>query len=123
MSFVQLHEFVQCQYVQSRPYGSDAGDLALYCPSLMPLIGMGTPKTTPVSLNKSAYCNSNECKPSVSSKITTQNYITGKANYHNFDFPCYWYGTGITVRVPLFIEEGEDVLVRTDTGLYDGRAN
>lgn len=31
--------------------------------------------------------------------------------------------TGITVRVPLFINEGEDVLVRTDTGLYDGRAN
>ena len=98
MSFVKLHEFVQCQYVQSRPYGSDAGNLALYCPSLMPMIGMGTPKTTPVSLNKSAYCNSNECKPSVSSKITTQNYITGKANYHDFDFPCYWYGTGITVR-------------------------
>ncbi len=30
--------------------------------------------------------------------------------------------TGITVRVPLFIEEGEMVLVRTDTGEYDGRA-
>lgn len=30
--------------------------------------------------------------------------------------------TGIEVRVPLFIEEGELVLVRTDTGEYDGRA-
>ena len=30
--------------------------------------------------------------------------------------------TGITVRVPLFINEGEEVLVRTDTGEYDGRA-
>ncbi len=30
--------------------------------------------------------------------------------------------TGITVRVPLFIEEGETVLVRTDNGEYDGRA-
>ena len=30
--------------------------------------------------------------------------------------------TGITVRVPLFIEEGEVVLVRTDNGEYDGRA-
>lgn len=30
--------------------------------------------------------------------------------------------TGIRVRVPLFIEEGELVLVRTDNGAYDGRA-
>lgn len=30
--------------------------------------------------------------------------------------------TGLTVRVPLFIENGEEVLVRTDNGEYDGRA-
>lgn len=30
--------------------------------------------------------------------------------------------TGLKVRVPLFIEEGEEVLVRTDNGDYDGRA-
>ena len=30
--------------------------------------------------------------------------------------------TGLKVRVPLFIEEGEEVLVRTDNGQYDGRA-
>jgi len=30
--------------------------------------------------------------------------------------------TGLTVRVPLFIEEGEVVLVRTDNGEFDGRA-
>ncbi|MBR5996679.1 MAG: elongation factor P [Bacilli bacterium] len=30
--------------------------------------------------------------------------------------------TGLVVRVPLFIEEGEEVLVRTDNGEYDGRA-
>ena len=30
--------------------------------------------------------------------------------------------TGIKVRVPLVIEEGETVLVRTDNGDYDGRA-
>ncbi|MBQ9266505.1 MAG: elongation factor P [Bacilli bacterium] len=30
--------------------------------------------------------------------------------------------TGHTVRVPLFINEGDTVLVRTDTGDYDGRA-
>ncbi len=30
--------------------------------------------------------------------------------------------TGLKVRVPLFISEGEEILVRTDNGLYDGRA-
>jgi len=30
--------------------------------------------------------------------------------------------TGLQVKVPLFIEEGETVLVRTDNGEYDGRA-
>ena len=30
--------------------------------------------------------------------------------------------TGLKIRVPLFIEEGEVVLVRTDNGQYDGRA-
>ena len=30
--------------------------------------------------------------------------------------------TGLTIRVPLFIEEGEEVIVRTDTGDYDSRA-
>ena len=31
--------------------------------------------------------------------------------------------TGLKVRVPLFIEQGEEVYVRTDNGNYDGRAN
>ena len=31
--------------------------------------------------------------------------------------------TGLKIRVPLFVNEGDDVLVRTDTGEYDGRAN
>lgn len=31
--------------------------------------------------------------------------------------------TGLKIRVPLFINEGDDVLVRTDTGAYNGRAN
>lgn len=30
--------------------------------------------------------------------------------------------TGLKIRVPLFIDNGETVLVRTDTGDYDGRA-
>ncbi len=31
--------------------------------------------------------------------------------------------TGYKLRVPLFIDNGETIMVRTDTGEYDGRAN
>ena len=30
--------------------------------------------------------------------------------------------TGLKTKVPMFIEEGEVVMVRTDNGEYDGRA-
>lgn len=31
--------------------------------------------------------------------------------------------TGLTVKVPLFVGQDENVYVRTDNGQYDGRAN
>ena len=31
--------------------------------------------------------------------------------------------TGLKVKVPLFISQGEEIYVRTDNGQYDGRAN
>ena len=51
-----------------------------------------------------------ECEPAV--RGDTVNKATKEAKLE----------TGITVRVPLFISEGETVLVRTDTGEYDSRA-
>ena len=51
-----------------------------------------------------------ECEPAV--RGDTVNKATKEAKLE----------TGITVRVPLFISEGEVVLVRTDTGEYDSRA-
>ena len=94
----QLDQRVSVNYVQVKPYGTSSGSLKVYCPSLMPNIGMGVPKVTPVSLNKSAYCNANDCKPTISSKINTQNYLTALAPYHDFDFPCYSFGSTITVH-------------------------
>ena len=31
--------------------------------------------------------------------------------------------TGLEIKVPMFIAEGETIIVRTDTGEYDGRSN
>ena len=51
-----------------------------------------------------------ECEPAV--RGDTVNKATKEAKLE----------TGITVRVPLFISEGEVILVRTDNGEYDSRA-
>ena len=51
-----------------------------------------------------------ECEPAV--RGDTVNKATKEAKLE----------TGLTVRVPLFISEGETVLVRTDNGEYDSRA-
>lgn len=98
MSFYNIEEKISVQYVETKPYGSSSGSLRVYCPSSMPLIGMGKPKITPVSLNKSAYCNAADCKPSVSSKISTQNYVTAAEPYNQFEKPCYYFGDTLTVR-------------------------
>lgn len=90
-------ESIQATYVDANPYGSSEGSLRVYIPSLMPLITMGNPRVTPVSLNKSCYCNSNDCKPAISSKLDTQNYVTARASYNEYKYGCYWFGSGLRV--------------------------
>ena len=51
-----------------------------------------------------------ECQPAV--RGDTVNKATKEATLE----------TGLVVRVPLFVNEGDDVIVRTDTAQYDGRA-
>lgn len=62
-------------YISPRSNGN-VSSLRLYIPVLMPLISKGSPKQTPVSLNKSCIVNATECKPTISSTIRTQNYKT-----------------------------------------------
>ena len=93
------NQLLTAKYVHASPYGSSSGSLKVYIPELMPSISMGKPKTTPVSLNKTCYANANDCKPSVSSKINTQNYVTALApyEYNTYKDPCYYYGSTVMV--------------------------
>ena len=91
------NQFLSANYVESTPYGSSSGALRVYIPEIMPMIGMGKPKVTPVALNKACFANANDCKPAVSSRISTQNYVTAKAPYTGYSLPCYWFGSGIKV--------------------------
>ena len=63
----------------------------------MPLITMGQPITTPVSLNKSCYINAPDCAPSIAANLNTQNYVTAKSSYNDYDMPCYWFGSSLKV--------------------------
>ena len=71
----------------------------------MPLISMGVPKTTPISLNRSCFINAEDCKPSIASMINTQNFVTAKASYNSYRKPCYYYGKELRV-----IPKNEDFL-------------
>lgn len=53
------------------------GDLQVNIPKLMPLISRGKPKVSPpFGLSAGCLCNSGDCKPTVSSQICSQNFIT-----------------------------------------------
>lgn len=55
---------------------SNASNLQLYIPKLMPQINFGVPKVVPLPINKSILVNDEECKPTISTTINTQNYKT-----------------------------------------------
>ena len=93
-----VDQIIKGYYVNSNPYGTSDGSLKVYLPELMPMISMGNPRSTPSSLNSSCYCNASDCKPSVSSSINTQNFVTAKAPYTTYELPCYRYGTEIAVQ-------------------------
>lgn len=85
-------------YVHVKPYGTSSGSLKVYIPSIMSKIPMGAPKITPVSINKSAFINANDCKPALANMLNTQNYATAKAPYNQYKLPCYYFGDVIDVN-------------------------
>lgn len=67
-------------YVNTTPWGSSSGNFKVYCPTLMPQVSMGVARSlSPVSLNKTIFCNANDCAISIASRVTPLNYITARA--------------------------------------------
>ena len=82
------------------PWGGSGGSLPLYIPKLMPNIPMGKPKTFPVYLNKSCYCNASACRPNVATRLSSQNYITvPPLDNRSFRLPHFWYGDTLQIEV------------------------
>ena len=114
-----LSKSLDAKYVHAKPYGSSSGSLKVYIPAIMPQITMGSPKITPVSLNQSCFINSDDCKPSISSMLNTQNYVTAKKPSIPYERPCYYYGKGLKV-----IPKSEDFLsCQLNSGEEDNSVN
>ena len=92
-----IDQVLSAKYVHAKPHGTSIGKLKVYIPVLMPHITMGTPKITPVGLNATCYANASDCKPTIASKIDTQNYVTALAPYGKYDENYYKYGSDIAV--------------------------
>ena len=86
-----LNKSVSAIYVHSNPYGPATGAIKIYIPTLMPEISMGVARITPASLNKSCFSNAQDCKPSISSMINTQNYVTVTSTYSQNNYYYYYY--------------------------------
>lgn len=55
---------------------SESGKFKLFIPKLMPLINYGKPTKTKQYISSSIFANADECKPSISTTVTTQNFRT-----------------------------------------------
>jgi len=79
-------------------HGLSKGPFKLYISTLIPRVPLGTPKIKSLSLNKSCFINAAECKPTVSSTIEEQNYLTVPM-YHNRSFSegYFWHGDKMRV--------------------------
>lgn len=76
MAYELGRSYIKALYVKKKPYGPCGGSPPVYVPDLMELWSPDLPKVVPTSLNDSCYSNAKDCKPKVSKRIDTQNYIT-----------------------------------------------
>lgn len=80
---------------------SSDSPLKVYIPKLCPMISSGIPKDNPPSiLSTSCYANASECKPIVSSKIKTKNYLEIEMMPNQkFKNDHFWQGDKMVVEI------------------------
>lgn len=85
-------------------------NLQLNIPKLMPLIPLGKPKVTNISLSKGCYANANNI--AVSRTIGTQNYIT-VSHQANRSFRNSYLSQGTTVLVEVHNKNPDTIFIST----------
>ncbi len=108
------NQLLEAQYVGKKPYGPAYGDLKVYCPTLMPKVPMGLAKTlSPVTINKSMFCNSDECKITPMSKVTPQNFLTART-YKHTEFQRPHLDFGVTIEIKANDHDFQDTNITTN---------
>lgn len=72
-------------------------------PKLMPQIPIGKPKTSMGTINRSIFCNASSCKPSPSTTIQKQNFVT--LHHHKHEQPDYSADVDIYPPTPTLINK------------------
>jgi hypothetical protein len=82
----------------------------LYIPTIMPLIPKGKQTQVTTSLNKACYINDTSCKPSIATRIGTQNYITVKV-FPNRSFRKNVFLNGSDLMVEIFNSDVHNMMI------------
>lgn len=93
-----INNGVRANYIHGSPYGTSRGNLRVYIPELMTNIPMAYPKITPISLNKSCYSNASDCRPTISTHIDTQNFVTAQSGYNSYYGSLYYFGSELVIK-------------------------
>jgi hypothetical protein len=78
-----INQFEYCFNLSDNGYWVDY--FLINIPKLMPLIPRAKPATTNIVIDNNIFVNASDCKPTTSSTITTQNYLT-LPRFWNTDF-------------------------------------
>ena len=84
----------------ARSCGTNTGNVYnIHLNKLLPFIPFGKPKSTKRGLQKSCYINNSKCKPSISTTISTRNYVKVHLSKNSSINPLAKIKHGTTLQV------------------------
>jgi len=97
-------QVIDAIYVQSRPYGTSSGSLAVYIPMLeTQLTQPSNLQSKPMYIDSSCFSNTSECKPAVAKRVETREWVIAKAP--NFPYKCSLISYGAKLKVKAIVNK------------------
>lgn len=79
--------------------GLNNGDtFKVYVAKILPLVSFAKPKEKTVAIRKTCFINADKCKPSISTKVKTRNYLNIPLST-NANIDCVKHGTKLKLTV------------------------
>lgn len=95
----------------------------VHVPKILPLVPFGSPSLTAVALNRNCFCNAANCKPSISTSVTTANFIEIPISGYNEVIDVYHkhddYENVLSARSHLVLGHGQAIKVEALNGNVD----